>query len=132
VGAESKSIVGRGCTNPTAGRGGRSSNVAQSRDIAAAADPQGALVETAGAIQSEGEHWVSFGCPGEPRLEVWYSLVLHLSVEGQGDVPLFGERPRQDLVSMRSCSGVEVRDNVVRQYDGGEEPHWAWPRSAAT
>jgi hypothetical protein len=33
---------------------------------------------------------------------------------------------------MRSCDGVEVRDNVVRQYDGREEPHWAWPRSAAT
>jgi hypothetical protein len=75
---------------------------------------------------------VSLGCPGEPRLEVWHPLVLDLTVEGQRDVPLFGERPRQDLVAMRSCSGVEVRDNVVRQYDGGEEPHWVRPRSAAT
>jgi hypothetical protein len=132
VGAESKSTVGRGCTNPPTGCGGRSSNVAQCRDIAAAADPQGPLVEAAGAIQSNGQDWVSLGCPGEPRLEVWYSLILHLSVEGQSDVPLFGERPRQDLVAMRSCDGVEVRDNVVRQYDGGEEPHGAWPRSAAT
>jgi hypothetical protein len=24
---------------------------------------------------------------------------------------------------MKSCGGVEARDNVVRQYDGGEEPH---------
>ena len=39
---------------------------------------------------------------------------------------------KDDLGSMRSGSGGEVRDNVVRQYDSGEEPHWAWPRSAAT
>jgi hypothetical protein len=132
VGAESKSTVGRGSTNPTTDCGGRSSNVAQCRDIAAAANPQGPLVEAGGTIQSNGQDWVSLGCPREPRLEVWYSLVLHLSVEGQSDVPLFGERPRQDLVTMRSCGGVEVRDNIVRQYDSGEEPHWAWPRSAAT
>ena len=132
VGAESKSIVGRGCTNPTACRGCRSSNVAQCRDIAAAAHPQGPLAKTARAVQVKREGGVSLGSPGEPRFEVRYSLILHLSVERQGDVPLFGERPRQDLVSMRSGSGGEVRDNVVRQYDGGEEPHWAWPRSAAT
>ncbi len=66
---------------------------------------------------------VSLGCPGEPRFEVWHSLVLHLSVEGEGDMPLFGERPRQNVVAMRSQGGVEVRDNVVRQYDGGKKPH---------
>ena len=108
------------------------SNVAQCRDIAAAAHPQGPLAKTASAVQGKGEGGVSLGSPGEPLFEVSYSLILHLSVERQGDVPLFGERPRQDLVAMISCSGGEVRDNVVRQYDGGEEPHWAWPRSAAT
>jgi hypothetical protein len=126
--AESKHIVGRGCTNPTAGRGGRSGNLAQCRDIAAAADPQGPLVETAGAIQGKGQDGVSLGRPGEPRLEVRCSLVLDLSVEGKGDVPLFGERPGKDLVPMRSCSGVEVGDNVVRQYDSGEKPHRRRPR----
>ena len=55
--------------------------------------------------------------------QVGHSLVLHLSVERQGDVPLFGERPRQDVVAMTSYGGVEVRDNVVRQCDGGEKPH---------
>jgi len=123
VGAESESIVGRGCTNPTACRGCRSSNVAQCRDIAAAADPQSPLAKTARAVQDKGQGGVSLGSPGEPRFEVRYSLVLHLSVEGKRDVPLFGERPRQDLVSMRSCSSVEVGDNVVRQYDSGKEPH---------
>src|SRR5687768_2643936 len=79
VGAESKSIVGRGCTNPTAGRHRRSRNVAQCCDIAAAADPQGPPVEAAGAVQGYGQEWVSLGCSGEPRLEVWHLLVLHLS-----------------------------------------------------
>jgi hypothetical protein len=123
VGAESKCIVGRGCTNPTACRSCRSSNVAQCRDIAAAADPQGPLAKTARAVQGKGQGGVSLGSPGEPRFEVRYSPVLHLSVEGQRDVPLFGEGPRQDLVSMRSCSSVEVGDNVVRQYDSGKQPH---------
>jgi hypothetical protein len=102
VSAESKSIVSRGCANPTTSRHRRSRNVAQCCDIAAAADPQGPPVETAGAVQGYGQDWVSLGCSGEPRLEVWHSLVLYLSVERQGDVPLFGERPRQDLVTMIS------------------------------
>ena len=132
VSAESKSLIRRGGTNPTAGCRCRSSDVAQCRDIAAAADPQGPLVETAGAVQGKGQDWVSLRRPGEPRLSGRALAVLHLSVERQGDVPLFGERPRQDVVAMTSYDGVEVRDNVVRQYDGGEKPHWAWPRSAAT
>jgi len=102
VGAESESIVGRGCTNPTACRGCRSSNVAQCRDIAAAADPQSPLAKTARAVQDKGQGGVSLGSPGEPRFEVRYSLIVHLSVERQGDVPLFGERPREDLISMIS------------------------------
>ena len=35
-------------------------------------------------------------------------------------MPLFGKRPRQDIVAMTSYDVVEVRDNVVRQRDGGE------------
>jgi hypothetical protein len=102
VSAKSRSIVGRGCTNPTTGRRRRSRNLPQCCDIAAAADPQGPPVETAGALKGYGYDWVSLGCAGEPRIEVWHSLVLYLSVERQGDVPLFGERPRKDLVAMIS------------------------------
>jgi hypothetical protein len=123
VSTESESVVGRCCTNPTSGRHHRSRYVSQCRNIAAAADPQGPPVEAASAVQGYGQGWVSFGCPGEPRLEVWRSLVVDLSVEGQRDVPLFGECPGQDVVAVTSCSRIEVGDNVVWQYDGGEEPH---------
>ena len=113
----------RCCTDPPTGGCDGPGKCAHRRDIARAADPEGALAEPPSPGEPERQHWVSGGGPSQTPLQVRHSGVVDLTVERQSDVPRVGCRPAQRVVAMRCDGSLEVGHDLRGKLYRREQSH---------